>query len=197
MKKSILTIAAIASAACALAACNSSRGNSQSDEYQKLNDMLNASYSKIAITVTDTFIEEGVTLKSEYTLNYSESEITVNYKVERFAQISLDSPATDVKTTYTGTATIKDGKVTGGEEVGLSADIAETGLTFKKEYFENATVTGVFMQAEVSDTSAFLGSEVESNDMTVYAEFLNVFFNIEINYTQNKNKVKYEYVFTI
>lgn len=196
MKKIILTIAAIASAACALSACGTScndKGGAK-DKYQVLNDMLDKNYSSISITVTDNF-DKDTSLKSEYTINYSASEITVDYKVERFAGISLDSTSTEVKKVYTGTATIKDGVVTGGEEVGLTADIAKTGFSFKEEYCINANITGMTFQANVKDASAFLGSQVTYTDMTVYAEFLEIFYNIEINYTQNGNKVKYEYTF--
>lgn len=194
MKKFIAVIAVIA-AACCLGACKGKKEEQTFDQYQALNEMLGASYSQISLTVTDTF-DENTSLKSEYTIKFSDSETTVQYSVERFAGLSLDDTSSDVKTTLTGTAVIKNGKVTGGEEVGITADMAKTGLTFKEEYFENITINGVSLKADVKNASAFLGSDIVCSDMKVEAKYLILFNTIEISYTKNGNKIEYKYVFT-
>lgn len=196
MKKSVLMITAAAAcvAACGFGACSCKKsGNSG---YDKLNDMLNANYSQIALTVTDTFDDES-TLISEYIIKYSESEITVEYTVERFSSLSLDGTSDSFKTVLTGTAVIKDGSVTGGEEVGITASIANPKLNFKSSYFGQAYLTDTSLLAEVKEPSAFLGIAVSScTDMKVNAKFSDVFSDIKVIYTQNGNKVEYKYVFT-
>lgn len=194
MKKSILMIAAAGAAACVLGACSSSCG-SGSSEYEQLNSMLAENYSEITLTVTDTF-DDDLSLKSEYVFKYSESKITVEYSVERLAELSLDS-SVGLKTTIEGTAVIKDGKVTGGEDVGITAEMASPKFTFKEENFENITLTGVYFKADVKNVGSFLGLALNCTDMKVYAEFLEVFYSIDISYTQNGNKVEYNYVFTL
>ena len=195
--KKFLMLAALGTAACCLGACSCSKDKSSGpDGYEQLNSMLAMSYSSISLTVTDTF-SDGLSLKSEYVINYSESEITVEYSVERFTEISLDAPSDGVKTTLEGTAVIKGGVVTGGEEAGITANMASPIFNFKEAYFENATLTGAFFTADVKSTSSFLGFALSCTDMKVRCEFLEFFYSIEISYTKDGNRVEYEYIFKI
>lgn len=191
MKKSILMIAAAGVAACALSACGG-----ETTGYDQLNSMLAENYSQIALTVTDTF-DEDLSLKSEYVFKYSESEIKVEYSVERFADISLDNTSNGLTVTATGTAVIKDGEVKGGKDAGITADMANLKFNFKEQYFENATLTGVYFKADVKNVGSFLGLALGCTDMKVYAEFLDVFYSIDISYTLDGNKVECNYVFTV
>lgn len=192
MKKTIFAVAAACAAALSLGACTTA-----SDEYAPLNAMLDLNYSKIILTVTDTFGEDS-SLKSEYVLEYSEVGVTVKYSVERFNNVSIDAPAASDKITLTGTAQIKDGAVTGGENVNLPATIADTGFTFKGEYFENADLTGVYLKADVKNASGFTGTEIVCSDMKVFATFLDSFYDITVTYTgENGNAVECAYKFSI
>lgn len=194
MKKSILTLAAACAAACCLGACGEPPKGS-TDKYDSLNDMLNAEYSRVVITVTETF-DESASLTGEYALQYSDGEITVNYSVEKFAGISLNDPSADFKTTLTGTAVIKGNDITGGDNVNLTADIATIGLTFKEEYFENAVLTDMYLKADVKDASAFLGSQITCADMKAEAVFLEKFYSVSITYTsESGSAVEYSYKF--
>ena len=195
MKKSFLLVSAICASACALSACGS-RGDKGPSTYDKLNSMLEESYSQISISINNTFLDEDVTLESVYMLIYSQSQITVQYKVERFAEISLDNPTSAVKTTYTGTAVIAGDTVTGGSEVGLTADIAQLNLVFKEEYFENITLESGSISADVTNVSGFLGTDLTCTEMKVEAEFSNVLNGITVTYKQSGNEVEYKYVFT-
>ena len=193
MKKLILTIAAAGcAAACCLGACSCKKGGSR---YDNLNKMLSADYSQICLTVTNT-IDEDTSLKSEYKMIYFASEIKVEYTVERFSSLSLGDPSTDLKTVLTGTAVIKDGEISGGEEVGLTASIAYPKFSFNGSYFNNADLTDSTLKADVSNPSAFLGVAVSCTDMKVSAQFSNVFYNIEVSYTKDGKKVENKYVFT-
>ena len=199
--KKIFMFLAICTAALSFSACqfscedNSNSGGENAGKYASLNEMLDADYSKITLTVKDTFDSE-LTLESVYVINYG-NPITVEYSVERLAEISIDNPSNNLKVNYNGTATIVDGVVEGGEAIGLDASIASTGLCFKEEYFENASLTDMFLQADVKNVAGFFGSNISCTGMKVYAEFFPALKNIEIIYTaQNGNKVEYKYVFT-
>ena len=192
MKKSVLLISAICAFACALSAC----GKKEVNAYDKLNSMLDASYSQITISIDNTYTEEEITLESVYMLIYSQSEITVQYKVERFAEFTLENPTTDVKTTYQGTAVIVGGIISGGSEVGLTADIADLSLEFKEAYFENITLDSGSLTADVKDVSAFLGTELVCTGMKVEAKFSDVLESITVTYSQSGHEVVYSYIFT-
>lgn len=192
MKKKIFAVAAACAAALSLGACTTA-----SDEYAPLNAMLDLNYSKIILTVTDTF-DDTASLISVYEMEYSEVGVTVKYSVERFTELSLDAPAASDKTTLTGTAQIKDGAVTGGENVNLPATIADTGFTFKGEYFENAELEGTYLKADVKNVSGFMGTEIVCSDMKVFATFLDSFYDITVTYTgENGNAVECVYKFSI
>lgn len=192
MKKKIFAVAVACAAALSLGACTTA-----SDEYAPLNAMLDLSYSKIILTVTDTF-DESAFLTSEYVLEYSDGGVTVKYSVERFTEISIDAPAASNKITLKGEALIKDGAVTGGENVNLPATIADTGLTFKGEYFENAELEGTYLKADVKNVSGFMGADIVCSDMKVFATFLDSFYEITVTYTgENGNAVECGYQFFI
>ena len=193
MKKGILMIAA-----CCLGGCNDDPPAPGGNKYDELNAMLRADYSKILITVTDDFGEDALT--STYELNYSESSVTVRYSVERFAEIGgLLDDVTDAKTTLVGEAVIKDGQVISNDgEVALDASIADLGLCFKEEYFENVQLTGVYLKADVKEASKFLGVETVCTDVEIEATFLEVFYDISVRYTSERGgKVSYRYEFTL
>ena len=197
MKKSILMIsaAAVCAVACGLSACGSkSNGNA---DYDKLNGMLNASYSEIDLTVTSTY-DEYTSLISEYTINYYEDAITVEYSVERLSSLSIDNPSTGYKYVLSGEVSIENGVVTGGEEVGITESFANPKFSFNKANFENAVFeNGVAFSADVKNCTAFWGLAVSCTDMKVYAVWLNNSFStIKINYVQNGIAVEYRYNFS-
>ena len=197
MKKKWIMFAAVCAFSCCLGLVGCDMG-SNTGEYDALNAMLDADYSQIVLTVTDTF-DKNTSLTSEYTVKYSTDTITVTYTVERFNEASLDNPSTDIKTTLTGEAVIEDGAIVSrsGDDIKLPVDIAKPRLTFNKKYFENVNLTGVNLKADVKNADAFLGSQVSCTGMKVSATFLDVFYNINISYTSaGGNKVEYKYVFT-
>lgn len=197
MKKSILIIsAAVACAvACGFGAC-SCKKSGNSTRYENLNNMLNANYSEINLTVTNTF-DESTFLTSEYIINYYESAITVEYTVERFSSLSIDDPSIGYKYVLSGEAYIENGEVTGGEEVGINATFANPKFNFKEQYFVNAVLEDVYFQADVKNAAAFLGYDISCTDMKIYAVWLNGRYStIRINYAQNGVEVEYRYVFS-
>lgn len=193
-KKLLLMVAGTAITACCLGACAKRENDG---DYSKLNKMLNADYSKVVISVTDTFDDDTV-LESKYTVKYSKSEITVEYSVEEFNEISLDNPSSEVKTTLSGVAVIKNGKISyTGDVITLSESIATLEFTFKETYFKHIQMTDNKFFADVDDVESFFGSKLSCSNMRVNATFNGVFEDIQITYTnESGNKIKYIYTFT-
>ena len=195
MKKQIAILVAAGAVLCAFCGCEK---GGDPDEYDILNTILGANYSKIELTVKDEF-EENVSLESTYTISYSSSGITVSYSVERFSQASLDDPDTGAVKTLTGTAVIQNGTVTSvtGDDIGLTADIAKPSLTFKSSYFKNALFTSEFLVADVADPVGFLGTSISCSNMKIAATYGKVFKSIDITYTSaGGSNVEYVYTFT-
>lgn len=197
MKKGLLSITSICLAACFIGAC-STPGKNTTDEYDFLNKMLNLNYSQLEITITET-VNENTSLNSEYVITYSESMIKVEYSVERFNEVGLDNPSTELKTTLSGLAVIISGIVSVvGDDVDINANIAKVGLTFKKEYFENDVLSDGNFEADVKKVDSFIGSHVVFSDMKVVATYGEAFNNINITCTsETENKVNFTYVFKI
>lgn len=198
MKKSILIISAAAAcvAACSLGAC--SCNNKKTSEYDALNAMQDATYSQITLTVTETY-SDGLSLESNYFIEYSEDEITVEYTFERFSSLSIGDSSTNFKTLHTGAATIKNGEViVAGEDAGVTESFANPKFTFRKDNFENAVFeNGTSFSADVKNAASFWGLAVSYTDMKVYAVWVNdEFSTIKINYTQNGVAVEYRYIFS-
>lgn len=199
MKKRLLTIAAIGVAVCCLGACKPADAGTAADEYDDLNAMLLADYSQIVLTVTNTF-DEDTSLKSEYTITYSETRITVEYSVEKFNEIDLGNPSTQLKTTLTGTVFIVNGLVVSANEtdVSISASIAQVGFTFKKNYFDNDVLSDGSFQADVKNVDSFIGSHINCSNMKIVATFDEVFSGITVTYiSEGGNKVEIDYNFYI
>lgn len=202
MRKTVFAIAAACAAACCFGACNSSCNDDKPsfNQYDELNSMINKSYSKIELTVTDTF-DGDTSLVSEYTMQYSEGGVTVSYSVERFSSLSLGGDDWLI-TVYTGEAVIKDGSVVSvtGDDIGITADITKTGFTFKQEYFANVneSILGIRLEADVVNPGGFTGTDMTCTDMKVKADYFDAFTEMQIAYTaENGGKVEYAYVFTV
>lgn len=195
MKKLFFMLAALCVAAGCLGGCGEKK-----DEFSSLNEMFRADYSQIVLTVTDTF-DEDTALKSEYVISRGDEGAVVDYAVERFAAFDLqgDLQTASPKTTLTGKATFKDGFLISmeGDEASLPRVIA-TGLTFKKEYFDNIELSSLYLRADVVDPSGFLSSEIACNGMKVAATFLETFYEISVTYTsENGNFVEFQFDFTL
>ena len=167
------------------------------DEYAFLNEMLSYEYSEIVLTVTTAF-DDDTALTSKYDMTYSDSSVKITYAVERFREISLESGVFSPIETLEGEATIVGGVVATqeGDPVDLSAALAERGFTFRSDYFENASFTGVGLQADVKDVDGFFGQEVDCIGMKIDAFFLDVFYTLTVSYTAaDGSRVEYRYEF--
>ena len=194
IKKSIPVILA----ACAVAAVFGGCTTVDSSKYDELNAKLNLDYSQIVLTVTNTYDEETV-LTSEYTMKFIAGVVNVNYSVERFTEVSLDSAAAE-KTTLVGEALVmgEDVIYIEGDEVPLDAIAEGSGLDFKAVYFSNAEWTDGHFKADVNFPGGFMGSSITCSEMKVSATFNEAFNEIKITYhSQAGHEVEYLYVFTV
>lgn len=187
MKKyMLLAVTAVCAVSCCFAACGTVG-------YDDLNDKLDLNYSAITLTVTDKY-DEDTSLTSNYHMTFSDDKVTINYNIQRFAEISLDNPSESIKESISGTTVIKDGVVMSGD-IGVSGVLPD-GLDFKEEYFENAKLAKTSLFADVKDASAFLGTQVTCFGMRVNAAFGDAFNSITVTYKGERgNNVQYLYQF--
>ena len=209
MKKSVLILATVCFAAVCLSACNLTGGKKKEDktpgdqtvvqdEYDALNEMVGMEYSRIVLTVTDTFGED-LTLTSVYEIGYSGDCVTIDYTVERFTGFDgTEDVLPDPVTTLTGRTVILDGEIFSvtGDDVGITPSAATLGFTFKEEYFENADLNEVYLKADVKDPSAFLGTQISCSGMKLTVTFFDALNDINLSYvSENGNSVSLRYVF--
>ncbi len=169
------------------------------DGYETLNEMLDAAYSRIDLSVTDE-IDADTVLHSEYTLLFGET-VSVQYSVERLAEIgSLDETLSSEKIVLKGEAKIENGKIAlvNGDDIGLSAAHLCRKLSFKEEYFGNAELESMYLKADVKDISGFWGGEADCSDMKVTAVFLDAFMEMTVTYRSGYGSaVEIQFTFTI
>ena len=198
MKKLFALAAALVMLLC-FSACDNERIPDAPDGYEKLNEMLNAGYSRIDLSVTDG-IDADTVLHSEYTLLFGDT-ISVQYSVERLAEIgSIDETLSSGKIVLKGEAKIENGKITlvKGDDAGLSAADLGRKLSFKEEYFENAELESMYLKADVKDVSGFWGGEADCSDMKVTAVFLDAFMEMTVTYRSGYGSaVEIQFNFTI
>lgn len=209
MKKLILMFLAGCAVLCAFTAC--SKDDAEQEKIERLNSFLEINYSKIVLTVKDTFIEdlplsdvnEELSLTSEYVITYTdENTVHVDYCVERFAQIdgilADENLATPEK--IKGEAVIVDGAVASktDDDAYIPPQIIGGGLDFKKIYFENINLGDMYFIADVKDPDSFMGTAITCSDMKVETSFLDAFYNILITYrSESGSKVEIRYAFTL
>lgn len=196
MKFKLSITCALCAAALFFGGCNVTDG----DGYQRLNDMLNAPYTSMTLTVTDSFGDDS--LQCVYKVLYIGDVCRVQYSVERFNGIdaALQGAQTELKTTLSGEAIVMNGMVIPeeGDEVNLSADVVRPGLEFKEEYFANQKFGQNSFSADVTQAGSFFGADVQYRDMRVEANFEEEFSQIVITYTsEGGGSVQYKYVFDI
>lgn len=196
IKKHIPVIMTLCVVAAVCGGCATEETPANPAEYEELNAKLKLNYSQIVLTVTNE-IDEKTVLNSEYTMKFSGGTTTITYSVEQLSELSLDSTASE-KITLVGEAKVENGNVSyvSGDSANLDVLTAGAGLNFKKEYFANIDLTGVYLDADVTNPGGFMGSALDCTEMKVYATFLVAFYDIKVTYTaQNGNHVEYLYTF--
>ncbi len=200
MKKSIflvLSVGACLAGSLCFSACDlKGQGGVKADAYKPLNEMIQADYSGIGITVTDTF-GGGAVLTSVYTVSFADGAATVEYEAERFAEITPGGVPSGSVVKRTGKATVKEGQVTHteGDDIGLT--VSGKLFEFKEEYFADADLTEMYLKADVKDPEGFMGVK-GCTAMHVDATFMDYFYGITVAYTAaGGDSVEIVYTFTL
>ena len=179
-----------------LTLCGCEKVNINKADYNSLTQKLSSDYSGWTLTVTTK--KDDVTLSDIFSVKNSDAQTEIEYTLETLSDLSFDGDSEFI-TKKSGTAVIKDGKVEtiDGDEVAMEIEnIATLGLSFKAEYFSNATFSDTSFSASVKNPSGFIGKSLTCADMTVYASFADKFTKINIIYTaDNGAKNVYDYSF--
>ena len=151
--------------------CTSSKNN-----YDVINELIKADYSSVKLEVTTTL--DGESLKGEYSTTATTGGYKVDYRYEQlnsFAESDGDIVIPDeYKTTYSGSATVVDGKVTSqtGDETDIPLErLTATRLSFSASYFSDVQQRDGDFFAKVTDVKGFFGQAISASNMTVTVKY--------------------------
>lgn len=176
-----------------------------SQQFDKLNKLLNANYSQMNLTVTVT--QDSNEFTSVFDVEYgADDSSTIQFTIRRLATFSNDGTLPDnFIETFEGSATVKNGQVTNvsgdlPDDVTL-ARFTGIGIKFNQNYFSKVKPTDNTMTVNVSNPKAFMGQTgfvCKPDTMVVSVRWHNDGIEyVRIQYTAtNGSKVVMMYTFT-
>lgn len=175
MKKSIFaTVVILVLCVALLCACNGK------PNLNKLNDMVQASYSQTKLSVNTVFPDAS--LQSTFDISKSGSDFTVKYHLEKFAEMNIDKPISGQKEVVEGTAVVQNGATSVVSGVELNK-LTTVNMRFQNDYFANLQLTETRFTADVTNPTAFLVvSTFDGSKVKVDVNFGEVLQNIVVNY---------------
>ena len=196
MKKIFIALIVILLVASNLLACSSIDVGHIETVYDILNELTKIEYNTVEVTITtDT---NGLQLQSTYITTSN----TIEYSVEVFNALEggAEMLPEEYKSTFSGVAKIKDGKVTeiDGDTVSLpSYDSLKGSFNFKKENFKSVEDKNGKFTAIVIDPSNLLGISANgvSNMMITVRYNDSAIESILLTYNTEKSSVTTEYIF--
>lgn len=190
MKKSIFAAVTILVLCAALLCACSGEPN-----LNKLNDMAQASYSQTKLSVNTVFPDAS--LQSTFDISKSGSDFTVQYHLEKFAEMNIDKPISGQKEVVEGTAVVQNGATSVVSGVELNK-LTTVNMRFQNDYFANLQLTETRFTADVTNPTAFFGvSTFDGSKVKVDVNFGEVLQNIVVNYlSANGANVTITYEFT-
>ena len=202
-KRIILLFALLTVVALLFAACS----NPSVNDFQKINDLLKVSYSKVTVVVntkTDDF-----ELNGNFTLTDNGNSTIIDYKYDRINSFEVGSDGniadadSEFIVTEEGTVEVRNGKIIDdGEIVDFPFDeLNISGFSFKQAFFKNAKLNGAKLEADVVNAQQFTGNAaLNCKDMHVVVvrnTKADTLTSIELTYTsENGAAVKISYLFT-
>lgn len=139
--------------------------------YDTLNELKALDYQTVSLSVNATV--DGEALTGSYKTTATESGFTVEYTYEQLQTFEEQGGNFVIpeshKTTYNGTMSVVDGKVTSqtGDSIDLPVkQLSAENLTFSEAYFSNVKTSENEFSADVTDAEAFFGQTV-TGSMTV------------------------------
>ena len=197
-KKLFLTVICLLLVVLCLTGCTD-----YSQQFDKINKLINAAYSKVKLDVTVTQDTEQLESWFEVVYNNDDSS-TVTFEIQRLSTFQDGQLPDDYITTYNGSAVVKNGQVTSvSGDVPSDVDLAiisSVGIRFSDGYFSSVKDNGNSLTIKVAKPQAFLGQAnftCKDNSMTAtvsYGSLLN-FIRVQYN-TVGGAKVVLMYTFT-
>lgn len=168
----------------------------------KLNGYTDMYYGSVSVNVKVTNGNLSTTSIYGITVN-SDNSSTVNYNVEQYSTLSIDSVNADsYKFSKQGTVTIDaNGKVISGDvAVGTTVNQLNVGFEFREVYFENIVIGTNVFNADVKDgmTKLFMkNSDLSATNMKLTVNFTDKLNSVLIKYTTaNNSNVEIAYSFS-
>jgi hypothetical protein len=196
MKKTLIALLVILLVAGNLFACTLPSTDNKDTVYDTLNKLAQKEYRTVEVKITTN--TNGLKLYSTYIT----SSDTVEYSVEAFNSLEggVETLPEEYKSTFSGVAKIKDGKVTeiDGDTVSLpSYGSLKGAFNFKKENFKSMEDKNGKFTAIVIDPSNLLGiSDNGVNNMKITVRYNDsAIESILLTYNTGKSSVITEYIF--
>ena len=166
--------------------------------WETLQELSQQQYSKVKLNIKTA--TGDIELNASYTITNN----SVTYLVEQLNLLPPDGDLTNVspnyKTTLSGSATIKNGKVdkVDGEAVTLpSYDELKGAFNFKKSNFKNVKTEKGKLTADVSSVSGFMGVSQNLSNMKIVVTYSDTALQkLEITYNTTNSTVTTVYEFT-
>ena len=196
-KKWFLTVVSLLLVVLCLVGCSD-----YSEQITKIDRLLNASYTKVHLSVSvSQNLDE---LESWFEVVYNDDgSSTVTFKIKRFSTFDGDQLPEDYIETFQGSATVKDGtvtNVTGDVPQDVQLQNVLGSMQFSPNYLSDIEVNGNVLKANVSKPQAFMGQtdfHCKDNTMIVTVSYDNVLNYVRIQYTStNGAQVVMMYTYT-
>ena len=176
-------------------------GNTQENPktiWETLQELSQQKHSKVKLYI------KTVTGDIELNANYTLTNTNVTYSVEQLNLLPPDGDLTNVsqnyKTTLSGTATIKNGKVDkfDGEVVNIPLyDELKGTFNFKESNFKNIKMENGKLIADVTSVSDFMGTSKNLSNMKIVVTYNDTALQkLEITYNTTNSTVTTVYEFT-
>ncbi len=170
--------------------------------YDTLNELKALDYQTVSLSVNATV--DGETLTGSYKTMATESGFTVEYTYEQLQTFEEQGGNFVIpesrKTTYNGTMSVADGKVTSqtGDSIDLPVkQLSAENLTFSEAYFANVKTNGNVFSADVTDVRGFFGQTIWAEGMTVEIAYTETAFTaLTISYKNSGGEFTLVYRFT-
>lgn len=197
MKKIIIVVLILILAMLCLTSCD------QSTDFDKLNEMVSTEYSQIAIKVTINKSGETTGLVNDIScIILNDTTKHISYKLQEYATIDMDGDTITMPSeqivTKTGSVILEGGKVTSstGDQVDYDfTNIGALNINFSDKCLANAKTKDGTFTADISDISAFLGSDIPGATNAKVSVNVKTYGAITISYTANGSDVTIGYTF--
>ncbi len=198
MKKIIFVMVILLVATLCLTSCDLTGG----DQYQKLNQMVNKSYSQVKMEVSVKKSGESIGLNSVIVCDIARSDDvkTVQYNLQEYASIDVNGDTITLPSqqivTKSGSVILSNGEVISqtGDQVGLNfAKVGKITMNFVSVYLSNVKTENGIFSADVTNVIGFLGRDIfGATDVKVSVD-VQTYKSITLSYVVNSSDVTIVY----